>query len=154
MLNRVESYLYRYAIRSEYPVVLLCVQGMDAEGEADYDKAHQLFKQAWDMANNDFEASTAAHYLARNQKDPNDKLKWNLEALNLAHRVEHDGVQGYYPSLYLNVAKSYEDLGDRINAIHYYEQAAESCEHLPDTGYADMIRSGVDSGLKRVALNS
>jgi len=134
------------------PVVLLCVKGMDAEGSADYDEAHRLFQQAWDIAANDMEASTAAHYLARNQKEPEDKLKWNLEALHRAHLVKEDGINGYYPSLYLNVAKSYEDLGDLKTATHYYQQAAESCKAIPDSPYVDMIRSGINAGLKRVGV--
>lgn len=131
------------------PVVLLCIQGMDAEGRADYDGAHRLFQQAWDISANDFEAFTAAHYLARNQKDPNDKLKWNLEALNRANKVQDDD-KGHFPSLYLNVAKSYEDLGDYVNAKNYYEHALDGCKDLPGSPYAEMIRSGINSGLKRV----
>lgn len=132
------------------PVVLLCVQGMDAEGRADYEEAHRLFQQAWDISTNDFEAHTAAHYLARNQKDLNDKLYWNLEALNRAKLVQDEGIAAHYPSLYLNVAKSYEDLGDYPKAKDYYKQAMESCDALPDTGYANMIRSGINAGFKRV----
>ena len=65
-------------------VVQLCAQGMQTEGEGETAEAHALFQQAWDIAQNDFEAFTAAHYLARNQPDPKDNLKWNLEALNRA----------------------------------------------------------------------
>jgi len=132
-------------------VVLLCVQGMDAEGRADYHEAHRLFQQAWDMASNDFEAFTAAHYLARNQKDPNDNLKWNLEALNLANKIPNKSIMAL-PSLYLNVAKSYEDLGDFVKAKAYYEQGAESAKALPDISYGDMIRSGINAGLERVKI--
>src|ERR1700759_4626617 len=102
------------------PVIKLCVEGMNAEGEGNIEQAQQLFQQAWDMATNNFEAFTAAHYLARNQKDPNDVLKWNLEALNRADNMKEESLKGQYPSLYLNVAKSYENLGDKNEAIRYY----------------------------------
>ncbi|MFB9842877.1 hypothetical protein [Mucilaginibacter ginsenosidivorans] len=131
-------------------VVQLCVKGMTAEGEGKIDQAKQLFQQAWDTATNNFEAFTAAHYLARNQADPNIELKWNLEALRLADMLEPDGMNGYYPSLYLNVAKSYETLGDPEQATGFYQKAAESSEYLPAGGYSDMIRSGIAAGLKRV----
>jgi len=131
-------------------VVQLCVKGMTAEGEGKIEEAKQLFQQAWDTATNNFEAFTAAHYLARNQQDINIELKWNLEALRLADTLEQDGMNGHYPSLYLNVAKSYETLGDHGQAAHFYQKAAESSEYLPVGGYTDMIRSGIAAGLKRV----
>lgn len=131
-------------------VVQLCVKGMTAEGEGSIDEAKQLFQQAWDAATNNFEAFTAAHYLARNQQDTHVELKWNLEALRLADTLEPDGTKGHYPSLYLNVAKSYETLDDLEQAAHFYQKAAESSEYLPAGGYADMIRSGIAAGLKRV----
>jgi tetratricopeptide (TPR) repeat protein len=132
------------------PVVQLCVKGMNAEGEGKIEEAHELFQQAWDTATNNFEAFTAAHYLARNQKDPNDVLKWNLEALSRADTIKEEGLKGQYPSLYLNVGKSYETLGNKGEALRYYQLAADSCEHLPTGKYADMIKSGVSQGLKRV----
>jgi len=132
------------------PVVQLCVKGMNAESEGKIEEARQLFQQAWDMATNDFEAFTAAHYLARNQEDPNDNLKWNLEALARASAIKDESTRGYYPSLYLNVAKSYETLGNMEEAARHYQLAADSCKHLPDGKYADMIKSGISAGLKRV----
>jgi hypothetical protein len=132
------------------PVVKLCVQGMEAEGEGKIDQARQLFQQAWDTASNDFEAFTAAHYLARNQHDPNDNLKWNLEALARAQAINDESTKGHYPSLYLNVAKSYETLGDNHQAGRNYELAADSAQYLPVGKYADMIRSGISAGFKRV----
>lgn len=132
-------------------VVLLCVKGMTAEGEGKIEEAHQLFQQAWETATNNFEAFTAAHYLARNQKDPEDGLKWNLKALSLADTIKDDSMKPHYPSLYLNVAKSYETLGNRDQAVQYYQFAADSCAHLPAGKYADMIKSGVKEGLKRVS---
>ena len=132
------------------PVVQLCVKGMNAEGEGKIEEAQQLFQQAWDVATNDFEAFTAAHYLARNQEDPNDNLKWNLEALTRANAINDDSFKGHYPSLYLNVAKSYETLGNNEEAARHYQLAADSCKHLPDGKYADMIKSGISAGLKRV----
>jgi|ERR1700743_1453466 len=132
------------------PVVQLCVKGMNAEGEGKIEEARQLFQQAWDTATNNFEAFTAAHYLARNQEDPNDNLKWNLEALNRANAINDDSFKGHYPSLYLNVAKSYETLRNNEEAARHYQLAADSCKHLPDGKYADMIKSGISAGLKRV----
>lgn len=131
-------------------VIKLCVEGMNAEGEGNIGEAQRLFQHAWDIATNDFEKFTAAHYLARNQKDPNDNLKWNLEALTHADAIKEDGLKGHYPSLYLNVGKSYETLGDMEEAAHYYQLAADSSADLPAGKYTDMIRSGISTGLQRV----
>src|SRR5882724_5340706 len=113
-------------------VVKLCAEGMNAEFEGNTERAHQIFQQAWDSASNDFEAFTAAHYLARNQKDPADTLQWNIKALDHANSVKDDDMKIHYPSLYLNVAKSYEVLHQLREAAKYYELAADKANHLPN----------------------
>src|SRR4029077_5676785 len=120
-------------------VVQLCVQGMDAEFDGKPDQAHHLFQQAWDTATDDFEAFTAAHYLARNQKDPNDALHWNLEALHRAQSIKLDEMKTHLPSLYLHIARYYETLGDKKEAGRYYHAAADHSNGLPDGKYSDMI---------------
>jgi hypothetical protein len=130
-------------------VVKLCAEGMNAEFEGDTEKAHHIFQQAWDSATNDFEAFTAAHYLARNQKDPADTLQWNIKALTHANAVNDDDMIVHYPSLYLNVAKSYEVLNELNEAAKYYKLAADKANHLPNGKYGDMIRAGIAEGLKR-----
>jgi tetratricopeptide (TPR) repeat protein len=130
-------------------VVKLCAEGMQAEAEGKITEAHALFQQAWDIATDDFEAFTAAHYLARNQANPNDVLKWNLEALNRANKINDVEVGTHYPSLYLNIGKSYENLNDKKLANEYYALAADYSSFLPPGKYSDMIRAGIVSGLKR-----
>lgn len=130
-------------------VVKLCAEGMQFEAEGKIDEAHSLFQQAWDIAADDFEAFTAAHYLARNQKDPADVLKWNLEALKRANAIRGDETKEHYPSLYLNVGKSYETLNDNKEANNYYQFAADYSSFLPSGKYSDMIRMGIAAGLNR-----
>ena len=135
-------------------VVQLCAQGMQVEAEGKTGEAHKLFQQAWDIAENDFEAFTAAHYLARNQKDPNDVLKWNLEALNRANAIIDDEMKGHYPSLYLNAGKSYETLGNLKEANNYYQLAADYSTFLPPGKYAEMIKTGIGAGLRRTGTKT
>ncbi|MGZ3874393.1 MAG: hypothetical protein ACXVJD_15840 [Mucilaginibacter sp.] len=130
-------------------VVKLCAAGMQAEAEGKIEDAHRLFEQAWDIAQNDFEAFTAAHYLARNQKKPEDVLKWNLEALNRANKIKDEGMNANYPSLYLNVGKSYETLNNLQEANNNYQLAADYSSYLPAGKYSDMIKTGIGEGLKR-----
>lgn len=131
----------------ENKVVKLCAEGMNVEGEPE--KARELFQQAWDAATNDFEAFAAAHYLARHQDSPEDTLKWNLESLNRAKNVRDDDMKQYYPSLYLNVGKSYENLGNRQQAFDHYRLASDYISFLPADGFGDVIKRGIDTGLKR-----
>lgn len=130
-------------------VVKLCADGMQAEAKGKTEDAHSLFQQAWDIAENDFEAFTAAHYLARNQKDPEDALKWNLESLARANKIVDESMNTNYPSLYLNIGKSYEQLKDITEANRNYQLAANFSSFLPPGKYSDMIRTGIASALAR-----
>jgi tetratricopeptide (TPR) repeat protein len=128
----------------------LCAQGMLLEGEGKPQEALVLFEQAWLNATNDLEKLTAAHYVARQQKTIADKLTWDETALNLALKTNTDDVKAIYPSLYLNVAKCYEDLQNFTKANDNYLLALRFTNFLPNDGYGDMIRAGINSGINRV----
>lgn len=130
-------------------VTNLCAAGMTLEAQGKKEEAGQLFSEAWDRASGNLEKCIAAHYLARCKNTPGDRLTWNIKALEYARKSEDDAVNGYYPSLYLNIARSYEDLGRTGDAAHHYALAAGAAEALPDTPYLSMIRSGIHEGLKR-----
>ena len=104
-------------------IVKLCLQGMGMEEKGKPEEASRLFLQAWNEATNDFEKFIAAHYVARHQKNVSDKLKWLETALQFALKINNDTVKGAFPSLYLNIAKCYEDLSDPDNAKKNYELA-------------------------------
>ena len=133
-------------------VVKLCVDGMTAEGEGRYDDAWRLFAHAWATSTDDFERCVAAHYLARHQESPEQTLRWNREALARAQAVGDDRVQGFFPSLYLNLARSYEDLGQREDALCHYDLAAAIAAGLPTDGYGTMVRRGISHGQRRTAV--
>ncbi|MCQ6959050.1 hypothetical protein [Mucilaginibacter aquariorum] len=128
----------------------LCAEGMLLEGEGKPQEALVLFEQAWHNATNDLEKLTAAHYVARGQKIIADKLIWDETALNLALKINTDDIKAIYPSLYLNVAKCYEDLQDFAKANDNYQMALSFVTYLPNDGYGDMIRAGINSGISRV----
>ena len=133
-------------------VVKLCAQGMSLEGEGKPEEAYKMFQQAWNEATNDFEKFTSAHYVARHQKSVADKLRWDETALNLALKIEDENMKANYPSLYLNVAKCYEDLKDFNSARNNYQLALLFTNLLPDDGYGKMIKSGIINGIERVRL--
>ena len=128
----------------------LCAQGMQAEGEAKPEEAYKLFLQAWNEAANDREKFTAAHYVARHQKSVADKLKWDQAALDLALKIDEEDIKGAYPSLYLNIAKCYEDLKDFDKAHENYILALNFTTFLLDDGYGNMIKGGINNGIERV----
>ena len=132
-------------------VVKLCARGMELEGEGKSAEAAKKFEEAWNIATNNHEKFTAAHYVARHQKDILNKLKWDKTALNCALKIEGKEIKDIYPSLYLNVAKCYEDLNDVTNAKKHYELALNYTAYLPDDGYGKMIHSGILNGLKRIS---
>jgi len=102
-------------------IVKLCLQGIDFEEKGRREEAGKIFFQAWNEATNDFEKFLAAYYVARHQINVSDRLNWYQTALRLALTINDDSVKGAYASLYINIAKCYDDLNDRDNAKKNYE---------------------------------
>ncbi len=109
---------------TDNPVVQRCIEGTRAEYAGQPEEAAALYRQAWEMASNDYEACVAAHYLARFQETPEETLHWNLEALRRAEAAGDAGVKEFYPSLYLSLGQAYESVGDMEEAQRYYDKAA------------------------------
>jgi rifampin ADP-ribosylating transferase len=116
------------------PVVQLCLQGMNLEEKGKPEEAKNLFIRAWNESTNDFEKFLAAHYVARHQSDLNDRLKWLDTALRLALKLNDEGINAAFPSLYSNIAKCYEDLGDMDKAKKNYELANSFKNNPSDKG--------------------
>lgn len=57
----------------------------------------------------------------------------------------HDELRGFYPSLHLNMASSYESLGDTLAAHAHLVAAEDGLDALPDTPYTDVVRTGLDN---------
>lgn len=115
------------------PVIHLCMAGARAEFEHRLEEARQFYLQAWDAHTDDYEACIAAHYMARFQDTAEASLRWNQLALEHAQAVGDERVRDFYPSLYLNLGKSYETLGNALEAQRYYDLAADlGVIHQPD----------------------
>src|SRR5690242_8670402 len=91
-------------------IIKLCIQGMEQEEKEKSEDALKIFIQAWNEATNDFEKFMAAYYVARNQNNTPDKLKWTETALTLSLKVNDESVNGALPALYSTIAKCYEQL--------------------------------------------
>jgi len=116
------------------PVVKRCIQGMDMEEKGRPEEAAQLFLQAWEEATNDLEKFLAAHYVARHQETVSGKLGWLETALQHVLKINDDTVKSAFPSLYANIARCYEDLGDAEKAKENSESAALFKHNPADKG--------------------
>lgn len=132
----------------------LCAKGMEEEVIGNIESAITLYNEAWQAAQNDFEALTASHYLARNRENPAEELKWNLQSLANANNTEGDEIKSYFPSLHLNTGKSYEKIGDWKKATQHYKIAESFIACLPADGYGKMIQSGIAAALERSKENN
>lgn len=130
------------------PVVRLCVQGMAAEAEGRDDDARARFRQAWDVATDDYGKCVAAHYLARHQPTPEETLRWNQECLDRADAVGDERVRGFYASLHVNMGSAYRALGETDRAREHYVRAAAHIGDVPSGAYADWTRFGIADGLR------
>jgi hypothetical protein len=138
-------------IDPENQVVRYCAEGMEREQEGRHEEASRLFMLAWDQSKDAFERSIAAHYVARHQTKLEGALHWNQESLINADAVGDDRVQDFYPSLYLNMGKSHENLGNLKDARRFYALAADRIGSLPESPLTDTVRRGVANGMRRVS---
>jgi len=144
-------------------IVKRCIQGMDMEEKGKPEEASKLFLQAWNEATNDFEKFIAAYYVARHQKNIPDKLNWLETALQLVLKINNHSVNGALPSLYLNIAKCYEDLSDLDNAKKNHALAISFTNKPSDDGpfyhgtradlqVGDLLTAGFGSNYKHEVI--
>lgn len=133
----------------ENPVMQLCAAGMQVDGEPA--KALALFEQAWAARRDDFDASVAAHFMARHQPTADATREWNERALQHADALTDDRAMPLVPSLCLNLAESYR-LDARVDeAEALVRRGLAVLDQLPsDDGYAQFVRSGLDRLLQRL----
>jgi rifampin ADP-ribosylating transferase len=132
---------------------------MEMEEKGKPEEAGKLFLQSWNEATNDFEKFLAAHYVARHQKTVSDKLNWLETALQYALKVNDNSVKSAFPSLYLNIAKCYEDLNNAYKAKENFD-LANSYKYNPsdkgpfyhgtkaDLQVGDLLTAGGNSNYK------
>ena len=136
-------------IDGDNDVARLCAEGMAIDGDAV--AAGALFRQAWDARRDDYEASIAAHFLARHQPSLDDTLFWNRVAAGHAEAVTDERAKPLLASLYLNLADSYLALGHSAKAILVAEQGVAALQFLPADGYRDFVARGLQRVSARIA---
>ena len=118
---------------SESRSVQLCIAGTRAEYAGRIVEARALSRQAWESAVEDLDACMAAHYVARYEPDPAERLRWDQVALARAEAAPPERVAALLPSLFINLGRAYEALGHEADARRCFERAAElGLPHDPD----------------------
>ncbi|MGI6298379.1 MAG: NAD(+)--rifampin ADP-ribosyltransferase [Saccharofermentanales bacterium] len=102
-------------------IIKICMNGLNLEESGKIKEAAAIFHEAWKKATDDFEKFIAAFHFARIQKNINVKLKWLETSLECALNINDDNVKSAYSTIYLNIAKCYEELNDFENAKRNYE---------------------------------
>lgn len=125
------------------PVMQLCAAGMQVDGEPA--KALALFEQAWAARRDNFDASVAAHFVARHQDTPRATLEWNERALAYADAIGDSRADALLPSLCLNLAESYRLVARFDQAEQLAQRGLQALAALPDDGgYAQFVRAGLN----------
>lgn len=135
-------------------IVRLCVQGMEQERLNNRVAAKAFYENAWTNAVSLTKKYIVAHNLARRQVIPLEKLYWNQQVLNIAIGAEEEEAKESLSSLYLNLAKDHEDMGDPEKVNELYQKALSYLTNLPADGYGQLIEGGIRMGLRRTDLNN
>lgn len=137
-------------------------EGISLSQAGDKDAARRVFTDLWQQVGDDgdpLHRCAIAHWMADLQDDPADELGWDLLALTAAdsitpERAEAGGVStpvtAMYPSLHLNIAEAYRRLDDREHAREHLAKGLATASALPDDGYGQMIRGGLDRLARRL----
>jgi len=131
------------------PVVALCAAGMAVDGDSE--QARALFMRAWSIHRDDYEASIAAHFLARHQPTDEETLAWNERALRHATMVTDGRTTEFLASLYLNVGDSYLAAHRPDDATAAARLARTHLDALPASGYRDFVEYGIRRLEDRIA---
>lgn len=116
------------------PVIQRCLQAMAADANGQPEEARKILLQACQEATNDFEKFIAAHLAGRHEQDPHEQLKWLDKALEAGKKADSVSVQTALPSLYRDMARCYDALGDKGKARFNEDLADTLKSQLKDEG--------------------
>jgi tetratricopeptide (TPR) repeat protein len=104
--------------------------------------AKESFVQAFDLATKskeDFYAVDAAHMVAVAEA-PENRLSWNLKALDLAENSSDERARGWRGSLYNTIGWNYFDAGEFQEALFMFEKALDYRQQQGDTGNVEAAK--------------
>ena len=113
--------------------------------------AHALFTQAWEARRDAYEASIAAHFLARHQPSTELALHWNCVAVEQAQTVGTPRAHPLLASLFLNLGNSYLNVVNLDEATVAAARGTDALAYLPAGGYRDFVATGLERLRSRIA---
>jgi tetratricopeptide (TPR) repeat protein len=125
------------------PVLKLIQKGKKLEKTGNIARTNKIFEKAWNISSDNHEMCISAHFLARNQSNFNNGLKWNILALNKAKKVKTPIIKSYFPSLYLCIGISYENLSKHKIAKKYYDLAFSKIKYLSKEKEQEKYNKGI-----------
>ncbi|MET7707819.1 hypothetical protein [Micromonospora sp. NPDC005413] len=129
-------------------------------------QARELLSTLWDEIGPTGDAlhrCTLAHYLADLQDTADAELVWDERALAAVADLtddrarQHDDalrVQGFLPSLHLNLADVHRRLSNTTLARAHLSTARTLVAQLPADQYGDLIRAGIQNVSQALAAGS
>ncbi len=137
-------------------IVKLCIQGMAKDDGGRPEAAREVFLQAWNEATDNFEKFLAAHFVARHQDEAFERLRWHERSVQYALAADDPAARSALSTLYSNIAKCWEDLGDTDRAKMNLDLAnalsGEPSDPGPffhgtkaDLGVGDLLTAGGES---------
>jgi tetratricopeptide (TPR) repeat protein len=124
-LNEVEKLLNQDLHTAGIRCILERGRLFNSSGQKD--RAREYFLKAWELGNEygeDFYAVDAAHMMAIIEI-PEEAIKWNEMALELAERSDNPRAKKWLGSLYNNMGWAYHDMNDFEKAYEYFKKAEE-----------------------------
>jgi hypothetical protein len=131
-------------------------EGIARGQQGDAAAARAIFAEVWQLVGPDgdpFHRCAVAHSMADVQDDPAEELVWDLRALDAVGSLTDErlrtagvagSVDGFRPSLHLNLADVYRRLGQPDRASEHVRLGRVTLPHLPDDGYRAMISDGLE----------
>jgi hypothetical protein len=143
------------------PIMSRIGEGIALSQAGDHRGAQLIFEDIWTALGPEgdpFHRCAVAHSMADVQTDAREELLWDQRALAAADAISDEraraggvaGVQGFYPSLHLNLADVYLRLGEIERARDHLSAGQATVGALSDDGYGRMITDGLDRLAERI----
>jgi hypothetical protein len=139
------------------PTMARIGEGIALRERGDRAGARRLLEETWTAiggeAGDPLHRCALAHSMADVCDDVTEELRWDERALAAAAAVTEEqaaragmtaGVAAMYPSLHLNLADCHRRLGDLAAARAHLALGQAAAGALPDDGYGQLIRGGLD----------